>query len=435
MLVKKSSSYQEKLAIPISPVFHAALRAIYASASTNTWISDIYGRPQYQYKSRDGYVNFFCETPPSLKNIAYPRKLYAIPRQRFIYAGSLRKTIQGISVETADVFLILMTQIAGLGDPARDIAKISLEEIAMFRGVRVRHGSARILYEELKREVLNLADLRLKMVWRNYRDGGFIYFGKERSDRLLDIVDVEYKKDRKTWANFHFRCGQALSHFLKPNGLRWIGYYSSSLLKLSPYHEAFTKKLGTYWIIIGTPAGKKGDQPRATPRTILDFCGENINWRNPGQTVDAFTKSRQKLTEIGVWEKTPILEPPNRNKGYFINWLDSVLTVKLSENLWRIIDIKEKQNLSSTRKRRVRRKAYNKAKLPFGMPETAHELQKAPTVIKQFRAYYFLHQTGLARELGISRQTLSNYERGLHVLPKDKAIKLLQIMLKYFNRK
>jgi len=52
------------------------------------------------------------------------------------------------------------------------------------------------------------------------------------------------------------RCGQALSHFLNPDGLRWIGYYSRSLLALNPYHEAFTKKLGTYWTMVASLPGK-----------------------------------------------------------------------------------------------------------------------------------------------------------------------------------
>jgi transcriptional regulator with XRE-family HTH domain len=50
-----------------------------------------------------------------------------------------------------------------------------------------------------------------------------------------------------------------------------------------------------------------------------------------------------------------------------------------------------------------------------------------PLLIRQFRSDYYLHQAELARALGISRQTLSRYERGLYLLPADKALKILQI--------
>ena len=109
------------------------------------------------------------------------------------------------------------------------------------------------------------------------------------------------------------RCGQSLSHFLNPDGLRWIGYYSRSLLELSPYHEAFTKKLATYWTMVGIIAGEKGSPARATPNTILDFCGEDINWRNPGHAVDAFFKALDRLLEIGVISdaRSPIVNVRN----------------------------------------------------------------------------------------------------------------------------
>ena len=156
--------------------------------------------------------------------------------------------------------------------------------------------------------------MRLTMSWRDYKTGGEATFGKERPDRLLDILDIEYKREAEKWTSFRFRCGQALSHFLDPEGLFWIGYYSKALLHLSPYHDALTKKLGTYWIIVGTVAEKKGMLPSATPKTILNFCGEDINWRHPGQTVDAFIEAHQRLEDLGVIESIPVLEPMARSR-------------------------------------------------------------------------------------------------------------------------
>ncbi len=61
------------------------------------------------------------------------------------------------------------------------------------------------------------------------------------------------------------------------------------------------------------------------------------------------------------------------------------------------------------------------------IPKTAKDLMANQTIIRQFRADYYLRQAELAKALGVTRQTLSNYERGLHPLPEDKAIRILQI--------
>lgn len=378
---EKTFIKHQELPIPTSPVIVAALRALYAGGSRNRWFSDSYGRPWYRYEARDGQITLSFTPPPDFGSRFHISKaLYYVPRLAYIYSGSLRAAVQSLSVETADVFLILMARIAGLRDPARDIARISLREIADSRGVHLRHGSVQNLYEDFKEEVLRLADLCLTMTWRNYVSGGTITFGKEIPDRLLDIVDVEYKHGRESWTAFRFRCGQALSHFLSPDGLRWIGYYSQSLLKLSPYHEAFTKKLGTYWTIVGIIAGKKGSQPRATPYTILDFCGEDINWRNPGKTVDDFIKAHDRLVEIGVLEDTQIPEPPTRTKGYFKNWLETPMTVKLSENIWQIA---ERAKLPSKLKKRTRKKSQWQHPEPFFAPKNT----QAFTVRQTFPDY------------------------------------------------
>jgi DNA-binding XRE family transcriptional regulator len=284
--------------------------------------------------------------------------------------------------------------------------------------VNLRRGSSRTLFEDFRQEVLRLADMRLTMSWKDYRGGGTVSLGRERPDRLLDILDMEYEKDGRTWTAFRFRCGQALSHFLDPDGLRWIGYYSKSLLRLNPYTDAFTKKLGTYWIMLGIIAGKKGQQPAAAPRTILDFCGEAVHWQAPGRTVDAFIRAHERLAEIGVLQSLPVLEPPDRGRGYFGEWLDQPLTVKLSDHLWRISE--------TPRKRRSPKRRRQREALSFA-PSTARELQANPALIRQLRADQRLRQDELARSLGVTRQTLSGYERGLRPLPEDKAIVLLDI--------
>ena len=424
--ILRTDQRNQAFPIPTSPVIIAALRALYAGGPRNQWLSDSYGRPQYRYESRDGQIVLSFTAPPGFGNRLHLFKAqhgYAL-RFTFICSGSLRAAVQELSVETADIFLILMTRIAELRDPARDIASISLEEIADIRGVHVRHGSVQNLYKDFKEEIMRLSDMCLTMTWRDYSRGGTITFGREKPDRLLDIVDVEYKQSRNTWTSFRFRCGQALSHFLSPDGLRWIGYYSRSLLKLSPYHEAFTKKLGTYWTIVGIIAGKKGLQPRATPYTILDFCGEDINWRNPGQTVDAFTKAHDRLVEIGILDDSEILDPLNRTKGYFKNWLETPINVKLSQNLWQL---KEREKMPPYSRKLSHIKCSSQKTSPITVPESAQELINDPALIRQLRNDYFFRQSELARALGVKRQTLSSYERGLRALPEDKAIRILQI--------
>jgi predicted XRE-type DNA-binding protein len=427
-LSRKLNYKKSRLPVPISPVIHSALRAIYAGGPESRWLSDTYGRPFYRYETNAGSIRFFFAPPPDFGNRFHPTiAMHYTPRLGFIYSGSLRNVVKSLSVETADVFLILMSRIAELQDPMRGVARISLEEIAQLRGVHLRHGSAQNLYEDFKQEVLRLADLRLNMSWRDYKTGGEVTFGKERPDRLLDMLDIEYKHGRDTWTSFRFRCGQALSHFLDPEGLFWIGYYSKALLHLSPYHDALTKKLGTYWIIVGTVAGKKGVQPRATPKTILDFCGEKVNSRHPGHTVDAFIEAHQRLEDLGVIESIPVLEPMARSRGYFKDWLNTALTVQLSKNLWQIADVKERAKLPLRPKRQVQRKKYLQDVPPGNIPKAAADLMANQKIIRQFRADNYLRQAELAKALGVTRQTLSNYERGLHPLPEDKAIRILQI--------
>jgi DNA-binding XRE family transcriptional regulator len=417
---------REKLPFPVSPVIHSALRAIYAGGPKSRWQADNCGRPFYPYETKAGNITFFCEPPPDFSRRFHPTiAIYYPPRLGFIYSGRFRDTVRNLSVESADVFLMLMSYIARLDDPRTGIARITLEEMAGIRDVRLRHGRSQNLYADLKEEVLRLADLRLSMIWKDYQTGGTVTFGKERPDRLLDILDVEYRQQEGAWTAFRFRCGQALSHFLNVDGLFWIGYYSKSLLHLSPYHEAFAKKLGTYWTLIGTVAGKKGALPRATPRSILDFCGNDVNWRNPGQTVDAFFKAHERLMEIGIIATDDLQEPVSRTRGYMTEWLETPITVKLSEKLWKIAKKMSAKNVKGPGKEIVCRPKPKESIESAGIPREAGIVMANPAILKKLRSRYYLRQEDLAEALGITRQTLSRYERGVHKVPASCAAKSL----------
>ncbi|HPL62726.1 MAG TPA: helix-turn-helix transcriptional regulator [Syntrophales bacterium] len=407
---------RDKIPIPVSPVIYSALRAMYGGKRRDGWESDSWGRPFFRYRTRAGSVTFFYSPPPNFSGRFHPSiSMYYTPRLSFVYSGSLRSLAGRLSVETADVFLILLSRIAGLRDP-KETAQIRLDEIADMRGVHLRRGSGRKLREDLKQEILRISDLRLSMSWKDYPTGGRVSFGNERPDKLLDILDFEYASGKGKRTAFRYRCGQALSHFLNPEGLFWIGYYSRSLLNLSPYHEAFTKKIGTYWIMVGTVAGKKGLPPRAAPRSILDFCGEGEG-RDAGRIVDSFIAAHERLQELGVLEKAPAIEPPSRAKGYFRNWLDSPMSVKLSDDLWRM---QARGRLPDSARRAD-------AALLDTLPASAGDIQERPKQIRLFRDQYSIRQETLADNIGVSRQTLSMYERSLRPVPADKANRILEI--------
>lgn len=417
----------EKIPIPISPVIHAALKAIYAGKSGLGWNYDSVGRPYFKYETRAGKIVLFCTPPPDYANQFNPEiaRFYS-PRLNYVYSGKLRRIISDLSVETADIFLILISQIAKLRNPADSVVKISLEEIAEYRHVYHRHGSPKVLYSDFKKEILRLADLRLSMRWKNYWAGGEIIIGYERPDTLLDILAVGNRMDNDSPMCIRFRCGQGLSHFLDPKGLFWIGYYSRILLHLSPYHDALTKKIGTYWILVGTISQKKGQLPRATPETIMDFCGQHINWRNSGQTVNSFILAHQKLEDIGILENSPAIEPDLRDKGYFRDWLISPISVKLSENLWEMKKSRKSGGSKLIKKNSIKIADKNHIESKF-------DLMKNPHIIKQFRRANALRQHELAKSLRITRQTLSRYEKGLTRIPESKAIMLLEIYKRFRN--
>ena len=116
-----------------------------------------------------------------------------------------------------------------------------------------------------------------------------------------------------------------------------------------------------------------------------------------------------------------------RSRGYFNDWLNTALTVKLSEDLWQIAPAKKRAKLPFRQKRLVRRRKYRQESPSSNIPKTIEDLIANQTIIRQFRADNYLRQAELAKALGVTRQTLSNYERGLHTLPEDKAVRILDI--------
>jgi DNA-binding transcriptional regulator YiaG len=61
------------------------------------------------------------------------------------------------------------------------------------------------------------------------------------------------------------------------------------------------------------------------------------------------------------------------------------------------------------------------------VPASHSDLCETPIRIQQFRTEYRLHQAELAQALGISRETLSRYERGVRKLPEEIARKVLEL--------
>lgn len=402
--------------IPVNPPLRATLEAIYSAGRAQRWTQDAYGRPLFTHEARDGLVRVFFDFD-----------FEQVPEETAI--GALMMAVSDLSVETGDVFLILMSRIAELQDPSRDLAQIRLEEIADYRAVKLRRGHRSVLLEELYEEVLRLADLRLSMQWKDYADGGTIRFGEEKPDRLFDIVDVSYERNGRKLKGLSFRCGQALAYFLKRDSLRWVGRYSRALLELNPRQEGFTKKIGTYWAINGVIAGKNGRAPVATARSILDFCGEPPNERNPNRTVDRMNEAHQRLREIGLLDEVPDFEPGRRSRGYFQSWLDEPRRVTLSRDLWQIMKAGDKAKLPSDRRPPVvaaGRQTVQRV-LPLGIPAGPDEIVANPLLIGLFRRKFALRQEDLAAELDLSRKSVGRYEQGKRPVPDEVAQRILDL--------
>lgn len=384
----KAGKIKELIPIPSNPVLRAAIEAAY---NINQWEKDYTDTLVYEHKTRNKDTQTILYLPDGIK--------------------------EGFSPETIDVFLILMSKIAELPDP-RDTAVVTLSELAEYRDVSVRHGSKKKLFNDLKQEVLRLSKIQLSISVSNMGKEN-IRFGVEEPDVLLDIVDIENQYGDTA---FSFRCGQAFSHFLSDD-IRWVSYFSREILKLDPCHEGFTKKVGTYWLLAGIIQLKNNQTPHATPKTILDFCGEEVKKNHPGRTVDRFIAAHRHLSELGIINEVPALEPESRTRGYINDWLNINVEVEISEDIWKKQEQVEKTPSSKT----SAKQKSSRDKLTAADELTPEMLQEKPSLIRTLRNRFYLHQEEVARHLGISRSMLSRYETGSSRLPDERALTLMDI--------
>lgn len=400
--------------LPFNPVIFSGLRAINAAGPHANWQVDLHGRPIIKFSNDRGRVWMRNHLPWEHPLPGLPRFTRRFMKTRWsqIHASRLREAVRELSAETADVFIIILARMAALGSTG---ACISIDEIAEYRGIRRRHGSWRSLQTDLADEVCRLSRLQLSIAWRGYP-------GSERERTfnpvfkpLLQITGCQAAGDGQP-SVFELEAGPALCHFLNKgaDSSTWTRVFSSNLLALNPYKYGLAKKLGTFWLM----GGPGSDPP--TPRMLLDYCGEKINWRNPGHTVDTLIESHNRLQDLGIIEEAPVIEPFDRRRGYFLNWLDSPLDVRLSSP--------------------IRNSLAGKTGVPhqlgpldsgndqtISLPTTFRQLQRKPRSIRQGRGLLGEQQGELARALGVTRQTLSRYERGLSPLPEATARRIIKI--------
>jgi hypothetical protein len=319
-----------RLAYPLNPVSSTALAAIHSGGKEPTWKSDSDGKPFYKVRKKGYHVIITFESMPNEGDVN----------------EALWDLVGELSVETGDVFFILLKKLMDLGDPKSQTACIRPEDLAKYRGVHHRHGSIKKLHEALKEQVLLIAKLRLTMVWKytvTEKDpvtGKYtvkektLTFGKDSPEPLIDIVDWQYEVNGKTWVFFELRPGHALTHFLTRR--RWAGYYSPALLKLNPREEAVTKKVGGFWLTRGEVSAKYGYIAKASIRTLLIGCGLSLKPKRPDKAVEALKRAHRKLLEMGVLDEVSDLEPDERRKGYFQRWLNKKMRVKLNPSLFEV---------------------------------------------------------------------------------------------------
>ncbi len=150
-LVSRRIEKDEKtLAIPVNPLGIAVLRGCYSRDSD--WNADpSTTRRYYDYERKDGHITLELHSPA--------RPIAGV--------AAITDAVKSLSVETADVFLILLARIASLPDP-RGIVRMNIEEIAGLLGVRRRHGSIEELSKNLHEHLSALARIQLTMIWKDY---------------------------------------------------------------------------------------------------------------------------------------------------------------------------------------------------------------------------------------------------------------------------
>lgn len=415
----------ETLEISTAPVSRAIVEAIFSGGPNFKWPVDPRGLPYYRHRGSGGWIEVFFDHEPGPDEVV---------------AALCREAVEQLSAETADVFLILLSRISELTDPARDTAFIDFREISKFLGVDKRHGSYSRLYRDLLEEIRRIADLRLSMVWKSYDKDGELRFGRELPDRVFEIVDIDYRQGRgkakQVLRGVAYRCGLALSHFMRAqgDGLRWIGYCARALFELNPKHDEWAKKAGVYWTLTGTVQDKKGQELHTSPRTLLAFMGKEIDPNHAGDTVDKLKDAHRRLYELGIFDEDPSqqFEPadPLRRPGYIAEWLDTAIQPKMTKGLLVAKRARERARLPSPRRIRAtrshRRTDTHQQTLPELLPE-AREIQRDPTVIRRFRVEYGWKQDVLAKHLNISRRTLMRYENLQREVPLEVAAQVAEL--------
>lgn len=298
-----------KLAIPTDPVTRQVIRAIY---NRQDWGPDNEGKPLYNYKETiDRHFTLTLYHPPAPRDVAI----------------ALWEYVKRLSTETVDVFLILLNRLACLRDPGES-AFIKLEDMAKCRRIKHRGGKAKNLYDDLIEDIKIIASLRLTMIWKIGQET--LAFGNDLPDALLYITDWEYEGKGRNIKAFSIRAGEPLLFFLNRDKGRLVGYCSTRLLELDPYHDALAKKIGVYAVLTAPCAAAYGKFTQVKIRTILDFCGETPNSNEPGKTVKRIIKAFEKLVAIGLIPALPPnLSPIRKGKGYLERWLEEVITIEL----------------------------------------------------------------------------------------------------------
>jgi hypothetical protein len=304
----------EKFAVPSDPVTWQVIRGLNRKQD---WVQDEQGELTYTCRGNKGHLILSFNHSPQEEDIDI----------------AIWEYVKHLSVETVDVFLILLNKIASIwGYKPGDRASITMEKIAQQRGVQHRGGSKKNLHDHLLRDIKLIADLRLTMVWKHLDET--LTFGKDLPEPLIHITDWEYEGRGRKLKAFRFRPGEPLGHFLFHEKGRLVMYICKRLLDLDPYRDALAKKIGVYLSFLGVSAAGNRSQPTVKVETILNFCGEDPNYKRPKDTVEKVRAAFQKLADIALIPCVPEeLEPQDKGRGYINRWLEQVLTIEINPHL------------------------------------------------------------------------------------------------------
>jgi hypothetical protein len=331
----------DRLDIPTGPVTREVARAIY---NKREWVSDSQGRPVYQRKDGKNHLMLSFHHTPEMADLA----------------KALWGHVKRLSPETVDVFLILLHRLACLRS-GKDTASIRIEQIAEYRRIQHRDGSAGRLYADLLKDVKLLADLRLSIIWEV--DGETLTYGTDLLPAsLFYITGLEYRSKHGVREAFNVKAGEPMQRFLGSGGRgRLVGYCSRELLRLDPYHDALAKKIGVYWVLQAVVGATHGIFPSVRIGTVLDFCGETLNPKRPGDSVKQVIAAFQKVKDIGLIPEIPAdLYPRERRRGYLDSWLNQKITIEVNPALCRLKG-EEKPQLPSLKKGRSPEEDYGEA--------------------------------------------------------------------------